>query len=205
MKFNTKEVAVLQPDYLGFIFYEKSKRNFEDAEIPNLPKSIQKVGVFVDAEYAFAKANILAHNLDIIQLHGSESPLYIEELKNELKLAGKENLQWWKVFGIEDSFDFKKLFPYQKHVDAFLFDTKGKEKGGNGYTFDWSVLEDYNLQTPIVLSGGIGLDQIEGLKKILKTDLPITAIDVNSKFETKPGLKVIDDLKELKKLMDVNL
>ncbi|WP_299208408.1 phosphoribosylanthranilate isomerase [uncultured Dokdonia sp.] len=200
MKYNTQEVAALQPDYLGFIFYEGSPRHF-DGEIPLLPKGVKKVGVFVDAEIAFAKANIEKYNLDIIQLHGNESLEYIEALKTVCQAEPVEALrvvssavEIWKVFSIKDSFDFNRLTPYESLVDAFLFDTKGKAKGGNGYTFDWQVLKDYPSQTPFILSGGIGLEEIENIKEILGSDLPILALDVNSKFEDKPGLKNIKTL-----------
>ncbi|WP_261375753.1 phosphoribosylanthranilate isomerase [Dokdonia sp. Hel_I_63] len=197
MKYNTQEVAALQPDYLGFIFYEKSKRDFGDLEIPELPEGIDRVGVFVDADIAFAKAKIIQHNLNVIQLHGSESPEYIKELQGCV-VERSRDLNIWKVFGIKDNFDFEKLKPYEGIVDGFLFDTKGKEKGGNGYTFDWSVLKDYTSQTPIILSGGIGLEEVEKVTKILATDLPIIALDVNSKFEDKPGMKNIEKLKKFK-------
>ncbi|ANH60351.1 phosphoribosylanthranilate isomerase [Dokdonia donghaensis] len=202
MKYNTQEVAALQPDYLGFIFYEKSKRDFGNLAIPELPEGIDRVGVFVDADIAFAKAKITQHNLNVIQLHGSESPEYIKELQACLVECSRD-LKIWKVFGIKDSFDFEQLTPYEGLVDAFLFDTKGKEKGGNGYTFDWSVLKNYTSQTPIVLSGGIGLEEVEKVKEILATDLPIIALDVNSKFEDKPGLKNIEKLTEFKKVLQL--
>ncbi|MFT5890906.1 MAG: phosphoribosylanthranilate isomerase, partial [Dokdonia sp.] len=95
-----------------------------------------------------------------------------------------------------DTFDFERLTPYESLVDAFLFDTKGKAKGGNGYTFDWSVLRNYPSQTPFILSGGIGLEEIEKIKEILDSDLPILALDVNSKFEDKPGLKNVATLRK---------
>lgn len=196
MKYNTQEVAALQPDYLGFIFYAGSKRDFH-GDIPMLPNNIQKVGVFVDAEIAFAKAKIEQYNLDILQLHGSESPAFIQELK---KLT---DVKIWKVFAIKDAFDFDRLTPYEKLVDAFLFDTKGAQKGGNGYTFDWSVLKDYSSKTPFVLSGGIGLEEIDKVKEILETDLPILALDVNSKFEVKPGLKDTEQLKAFLKELNI--
>lgn len=199
MKYNTQEVAALQPDYLGFIFYDKSKRDFEGLEIPTLPETIQKVGVFVDASLAFAKANIEKYQLDILQLHGNESPEYIEQLRHtELVSVSHKQLQIWKVFSIKDAFDFNELKPYEGIVDAFLFDTKGKEKGGNGNTFNWSVLQDYPSQTPFVLSGGIGLNELEQLKEIQATNLPIMAIDVNSKFEVAPGRKNIKDLEQFR-------
>lgn len=187
MKYNTQEVAALLPDYLGFIFYEKSPRNF-DGDIPTLPEDVKKVGVFVDADIAFAKANIEKYNLDVIQLHGSESPEYIKDIKEVISSA----VEIWKVFGIKDSFDFDRLTPYEGLVDAFLFDTKGKAKGGNGYTFDWSALKEYPSKTPFILSGGIGLEETENIKEILGTHLPILALDVNSKFEDEPGKKNVE-------------
>lgn len=196
MKYNTQEVAALQPDYLGFIFFDGSPRNFQ-GDIPHLPNNIQKVGVFVDAEIAFAKAKIEQYNLDILQLHGSESPADIKELR---KLT---DVKIWKVFAIKDAFDFEQLNPYEKLVDAFLFDTKGAQKGGNGYTFDWSILKDYASKTPFVLSGGIGLEEVDKVKEILATDLPILALDVNSKFEVKPGLKDIEQLKRFQKELNI--
>lgn len=201
MKHNTQEVAALQPDYLGFIFYEGSPRDF-DGEIPTLPKGIKKVGVFVDAEIAFAKAHIEKHQLDIVQLHGNESPEYIQTLKTacqaepvEASVPVSNAVEIWNVFSIKDTFDFNRLTPYESLVDAFLFDTKGKAKGGNGYTFDWEVLKNYPSQIPFVLSGGIGLEEIEKVKEILDSDVPILALDVNSKFEDRPGKKNIETLK----------
>lgn len=191
MKYNTQEVAALQPDYLGFIFYEKSPRNF-DSDIPMLPEGIKKVGVFVDADIAFAKANIEKYNLDVIQLHGSESPEYIKSLKEIIS----NSIEIWKVFGIKDTFDFDRLTPYEGLADAFLFDTKGKAKGGNGYTFNWNALKEYSSKTPFILSGGIGLEEIENIKEILGTHLPILALDVNSKFEDEPGRKNVAKLQE---------
>ncbi|MFP2997698.1 phosphoribosylanthranilate isomerase [Spongiivirga sp. MCCC 1A20706] len=200
---NIQEVASLHPDYLGFIFYEKSPRNFEGI-IPKIPQSIKKVGVFVDANIDFIKKKINQYNLDIIQLHGDESVDYIKELKTnclvehsrDLEAGFSQELIIWKVFSIKDEFDFELLKLYDGVVDAFLFDTKGKQKGGNGYTFNWNVLKEYNSKTPIVLSGGIGLDELTELERILKTNLPIQVIDVNSKLEESPGLKSIKKVKE---------
>ncbi len=193
---NMEAVATLQPDYLGFIFYEKSPRNFED-EIPDLPPAIKKTGVFVDASIDFIIEKVKQYSFKAVQLHGNESSGYCQDLKLQLKHHA-EFVEVWKVFSIKDEFDFDTLKPYEGIVDYFLFDTKGKEKGGNGYTFDWSVLRDYPSTTPFILSGGIGLGEIEKIKAILKTDLPIYAIDVNSKFEIKPGLKDIKDLEKFK-------
>jgi len=211
---NIETIAALQPDYLGFIFYEKSPRNF-DQDIPQIPDSIKKVGVFVDEALNKIVLKIAKHNLKAIQLHGDESPEYCKALKEvQLSLPIMENgvevgfkpynFEIWKVFSIKDKFNFDTLLPYEGIIDYFLFDTKGKEKGGNGYTFDWSVLNNYNSNTPFILSGGIGLQEVEKIQAILKTNLPIYAIDVNSKFEIEPGLKNIHDLKEFKNLLSVD-
>ncbi|RXG13072.1 phosphoribosylanthranilate isomerase [Leeuwenhoekiella aestuarii] len=202
MKYNTAEVAQLQPDYLGFIFYEKSPRNYDLSEIPSITLGIKKVGVFVNADLNFVLEKIDQFNFDVIQLHGNESPEYCEELNHKLdkKLIDKEygsRIDIWKVFSIKDTFDFSIVEDYEAVVDKFLFDTKGKEKGGNGYTFDWSVLNDYKAQKPFILSGGIGLEELAAVQELQKTDLPLYAIDVNSKFEDRPGLKNIENLNKL--------
>ncbi len=198
---NMQAVAELQPDYLGFIFYEKSPRKF-DGDILRLPAEIKKTGVFVDVSIDFVIEKVKKYNFKVIQLHGNESPQYCRDLQSELECFSEtentESIEIWKVFSIKDQFNFEILQPYEGIVNYFLFDTKGKEKGGNGYTFDWSVLNNYPSETPFILSGGIGLDEIEKVKEILKTDLPIYAIDVNSKFETAPGLKNIEELKIFK-------
>jgi phosphoribosylanthranilate isomerase len=196
MKYNTAEVAALAPDYLGFIFYEGSKRNYT-GEVPKLPKTIQKVGVFVDAPLDFVLKKIATFQLDVVQLHGDESALYCNDLKKRTATA----IKLWKVFSIRDSFNFELLTPYEPFVQAFLFDTKGKEKGGNGITFNWDVLKNYTSTKPFVLSGGIGLAEISAIKKIQTTNLPLLAVDINSKFETAPGIKNIETLATfLKKL-----
>ena len=103
-----------------------------------------------------------------------------------------------KVFGVKDTFDFDRLKPYEGKVDYFLFDTKGKERGGNGVTFDWKLLEKYNSDTPYFLSGGIGLEEVDSVKEFMKTShaKKCIALDMNSRFETKPGDKSIKQLKK---------
>ena len=196
MKHNITEVAELQPDYLGFIFYEKSPRYFE-GEIPSLSLGIKKVGVFVDEKISKVIDLVKKYSLDVIQLHGNENKEYILDLQGYLTLYYPDVLVW-KVFSVDENFDFNQLSVFENKVDAFLFDTKGKEKGGNGYTFNWEILKNYPSKKPFILSGGIGLEEVDPLREILKTDLPIHAIDVNSKFESEPGLKNIEDLKKFK-------
>ncbi len=193
MKHNIAEVAALQPDYLGFVFYEKSPRYFK-GEIPSLSLGIKKVGVFVDEKISKVIDLVKKYSLDVIQLHGNENKEYILDLQGYLTLYYPDVLVW-KVFSVDDNFDFNQLSVFENKVDAFLFDTKGKEKGGNGFTFNWEILKKYKSKKPFILSGGIGLEKVDSLKKLLKTDLPIHAIDVNSRFETEPGMKDVSALK----------
>ncbi len=187
MKHNIAEVAALQPDYLGFIFYEKSPRYFE-GEIPSLSLGIKKVGVFVDEKISKVIDLCKKYSLDVIQLHGNETKEYILDLQGYLTLLYPDVLMW-KAFSVDEEFDFSEIKIFENKVDAFLFDTKGKEKGGTGKTFDWEILKKYPSKKTFILSGGIGLEEVDSLKKLLKTDLPIHAIDVNSRFETEPGMK----------------
>ncbi len=198
---NIKAVAALKPDYLGFIFYENSPRNFE-GEISKLPSTIKKVGVFVDASIDFIVEKVKQYDFKAIQLHGKEPATYCQNLKS-LLTGHTEPVEVWKVFSIKDEFDFDRLQPYEGIVDYFLFDTKGKEKGGNGYTFDWSVLKGYPSSTPFILSGGIGLDETKAILSFQKRPESkyLHAIDVNSKFESKPGVKKTENLEKFIKLV----
>lgn len=192
---NILEVSTLLPDYLGFIFWEKSSRYF-DLEIPEIPESIKKVGVFVNATLEEILLKIKKYNLNLVQLHGNESPEFCKELK-------KSTIKIIKVFSVNDDFNFSALEPFEAVCDYFLFDTKGKLPGGNGITFNWQILKKYHSRKPFFLSGGIGLDDIKNIKKL---NLPIYAIDVNSKFEIEAGLKNIELLKSFKNnLQTLNL
>jgi phosphoribosylanthranilate isomerase len=193
MKFpeNIKEIASSQPNYLGFIFYEKSPRHFENL-IPTLDKSIKKVGVFVNASLEEIQEKVKQYDLDFVQLHGDESSEFCQLLQqNKFKVI--------KAFSIDNQFNFNTLSNYNNYCDYFLFDTKGTNYGGNGITFDWSVLEKYNLDTPYFLSGGIGIENIEEVKSFLKNDYSknCIAIDCNSKLELSPGLKSTEKTKQL--------
>ncbi|MCK0126029.1 phosphoribosylanthranilate isomerase [Gelidibacter sp. F2691] len=204
---NIAEVATLQPDYLGFIFYEKSSRYF-NGTIPELPESIKKVGVFVNSSEKDILEKVAQHNLDLIQLHGEESPEYCKKLRSSLinRSREKKHIQIIKVFSIKDQFNFDELTPYESVCDYFLFDTKGQLPGGNGYTFNWDVLQDYPSTKPYFLSGGIGLEEIENINKFMQGEASqfCHAIDVNSKFESEPGLKDYQKLKEFKNQITSN-
>lgn len=193
---NIRAVAALKPDYLGFIFFEKSARNFT-GDIPILDASIKKTGVFVDASFEFVKEKIEEFDFQAVQLHGKES--------SEFCLKVKElGVEVFKVFSVKYDFDFMRLNEYEGIVDSFLFDTKGEHPGGNGETFDWKVLKNYTSRTPFILSGGIGLDEVKAVAEILKTGIPIYALDLNSKFEKKPAVKDIEKLKEFLNTINVD-
>ncbi len=188
---NIKQIAALQPDYLGFIFYKRSKRNF-DGDIPAISEKIKKTGVFVNETADFILEKVKKYKLKAVQLHGDESP----DLCKELGENGK--IEIIKVFSIGEKFDFELISIYEDVCDYFLFDTKGKEKGGNGIPFNWRQLENYSSQKPYFLSGGIGLDEVTELNAFFRTKASekCFALDLNSKFEIESGLKDIEKLKK---------
>ena len=182
-KANIKAIAALKPDYMGFIFYENSARCVIE-KIPQIPEGITKVGVFVNARLEVVQKAILEYDLEVVQLHGTESPEYRHDLKTDA-------IEIIKAFSVKDQFDFSELTPYEPHVNYFLFDTKGPNPGGNGFCFDWEVLKYYNSETPYFLSGGIGIKDIEKLKTFRSSKIAekCHAVDVNSKFELQPAYK----------------
>jgi phosphoribosylanthranilate isomerase len=186
---NIEAVAALKPDYVGFIFYPKSPRYVgENFVVPRLPKGIKRVGVFVNEPLDEMVKITLKYSLDYAQLHGIESPEVCQGLK-------KKGIGVIKAFQMEEAFDFSQLEQYVNTVDYFLFDTKTKSYGGSGKTFNWEILKKYRMAKSYFLSGGIGMDNIEALNKI---DLSkVHALDVNSRFELRPGLKDIRALRLL--------
>ncbi|UMB53952.1 phosphoribosylanthranilate isomerase [Lutibacter sp. A64] len=193
---NISELIQLKPDYLGFIFYGKSKRfvtNFPKLEIPS---TIKKVGVFVNETVDNIIEIVEENKLDAVQLHGNESPEYIEELKVLLI----KKVEIFKAFSVDDNFDFSKTEPYQKVCDYLLFDTKGKDYGGNGVKFNWQVLDNYKGNLPYLLSGGISKKDAQALLLFLSKQEAekCIGVDINSGFEIEPALKNINDIKEFK-------
>jgi len=195
---NILEVGALLPDYMGFIFWEKSARYF-NGEIPELIATVKKVGVFVNQSQEEILAKVSKYNLQAVQLHGNESVEFLSELKKELP----KKVQIIKAFSADNDFDFETIKPFEAVSDFFLFDTKGKLPGGNGTTFDWTILKKYNSKKPFFLSGGIGINELKAIEEISKTNLPIYAIDVNSKFEIEPGLKNKNLFSNFKRKFDV--
>ena len=188
---NIEAIAALAPDYLGFIFWAPSSR-YVNQSTPTLTEEIKKIGVFVDATLDYIETIIKEHQLQAVQLHGNETSAYCKQIQ----YLGIEVI---KAFSIQNDFDFSELKAYENSCDFFLFDTKGELPGGNGYCFDWSILKAYPSKKPFFLSGGIGIENVEELQKLLKTNLPIYAIDVNSKFESAPGIKKVNELRQFKK------
>ena len=173
---------------MGFIFWPKSKR-FVSQRPAYLPEHCKRVGVFVDEDIEQVKRIAADYALDIIQLHGTESPDYIRALRS---VCG-DIIATIKAFNIATVADIEATKPYEGIVDYFLFDTKGKSVGGNGEKFDWSVLEAYHGATPFLLSGGIGPDDVKRVEAFHHEKC--IGIDLNSKFEDAPALKNIQKLK----------
>ncbi len=187
---NILEVAACGPDLMGFIFYEKSKRyigeDFDPELLIKLNPSIIKTGVFVNHSVEYIEDKIKKYDLSLLQLHGDESVEQCQALKTKgYKIS--------KVFQVDKNFDFVSTEPYKKHVDYFLFDTKSEGYGGTGKKFDWSILERYDNEVPVFLSGGLDLDSLEEIKNL--GDLNIHALDINSKFEVEAGLKEVKKVK----------
>ncbi|NNK11430.1 MAG: phosphoribosylanthranilate isomerase, partial [Flavobacteriaceae bacterium] len=157
---------------------------------------------FVDASVDEIIEKTQALSLDLIQLHGSESPEFCSRLQEALKAlkrsdkAADAKIKIIKAIGVGDAFPFEDLRLYEAFVDYFLFDTKGPLPGGNGYSFNWELLNSYTLKTPFFLSGGIGLKDLDKLKTFLSSPLASQchAIDVNSAFESRPGKKKSKEL-----------
>ena len=185
---NIRQLKEMNPDYMGFIFYSNSPRYINEIDIKlfaSLP-FIKKTAVFVNADLEEVKSIIKMYGFDAVQLHGNESVEYCNALHTK-------ELEVIKAFGIDDSFDWKSLVPYQNVVDYFLFDTFTETHGGSGESFNWVVLKDYSLSKPFFLSGGIGPENIESALQI--KDERLYGLDLNSKFEIAPGLKDIELLK----------
>ncbi len=181
---NLAAVAGLNPDLLGFIFYEKSKRymraDLDPELVRSLPPGVGKVGVFVDAELSELVATACQYQLDYVQLHGHETADYCHQ-------ANAQGLHLIKAFAVDETFDFSQLAAYSSACDYFLFDTKGELPGGNGTAFDWSVLASYTGPTPFLLSGGLGPKNLAALLGFQHPQL--AGFDFNSHLETAPGLK----------------
>jgi phosphoribosylanthranilate isomerase len=191
---NITAIAVLKPDYMGFICYNRSPRFVSDMDVEilnNMPGGVEKTGVFVNEGKERITQVIGQYSFDAIQLHGNESPEFCENFKSKVTVI--------KAFGVDDSFDFAQLDAYKNSVDFFMFDTKTEKHGGSGQAFNWRILDRYTLNVPFFLSGGLSLENLPTIKQI--THPAFYAVDLNSRFEIEPGLKDINRLKQAFELL----
>lgn len=186
---NIADVASLAPMLMGFIFHEYSPRNatgLSPETIKSLPPFIRPVAVTVNKKHAEIKELCDLYGFKIVQLHGEESPEECRQLKDE-------GLIVFKAIGLKDeSIDWNTLAPYENNVDMFIFDYKCDTHGGSGNKFSWQILDNYSLNTPYLLSGGIGPDDIDAIIEAMRPGM--AGIDINSKFETSPGYKNLSKL-----------
>lgn len=194
MKFpkNIQEIAALQPDFMGYIFYPKSKRyvgtDFSPKSIQKVPNSIKKVAVFVNEEVDRILEIQHQFSFDFVQLHGNESVAECEVLK-------ENNINIIKAFSVDSTFDFEAIEKYQSVCDFFLFDTKTPDYGGSGKSFDWELLEKYRLSKSFFLSGGLS---IHNIGKIKYTKHPmLVGLDFNSQLEDSNTRKIKEEVSEL--------
>lgn len=190
---NMRKVVALEPDFFGLIFYPKSPRFVSIEQAEKLPEfeNIRRVGVFVDESLEKIAEIAERARLSFVQLHGSEKPEFCESLK-------KQNLQIVKVFKVDESFDGKRLKEYEEICDYFLFDTKTSQHGGSGHAFDWQILRRFSINKPFFLGGGIG---VENAAKSIEAcrNLPLFALDINSRAEIAPGVKSPEIIAEIVK------
>lgn len=212
---NIREVSQLGVDMIGFIFYPKSPRfvqmisskagiipdySEERIELAMARKTAEtqkqpaRVGVFVDDMPQNIVTRVYNYRLDYIQLYGNEPRETIENLRATIDPDIKPNIRIIKAISVSSAEDIQKYKEYAGAVDLFLFDTKCKTVGGSGEQFDWQVLEQYDGETPFLLSGGIGPDDAERVKSFHHPQC--IGIDLNSKFEIEPALKDVEKLKD---------
>ena len=212
---NIRQVAELDIDMMGFIFWQKSSRYMrmisskvgtmpdysseryhqlsDGKAIVNAGNNPKRVGVFVDDMPQNIVTRIYNYNLDYVQLHGNESVVMIDNLVKTVDPDIHKNIKIIKALNITTPEDIDKYKEYEGHVDMFLFDTKCDTVGGSGKHFDWSLLERYDGNTPFLLSGGIGPDDVERVKNFHHPKC--VGIDINSRFETEPAMKDVDLLR----------
>lgn len=192
-KSNISDVAALNPDYMGFIFYAPSPRYVGEDFTVEFSPTTKRVGVFVNETTEAMVKKVHALKLDYLQLHGQETVKQCEDLKTQ-------GIKIIKVFSVDDEFDFSKTTPYKPVVDFFLFDTKGKYYGGNAVAFNWNILKQYDQQVPFFLSGGIAPANAEEIKKMGAMNMH--AVDLNSGVELAPALKDVNKIIEIKKILN---
>ena len=185
---NISDLNKLPIDFMGMIFYGKSPRYIDNLnpEEVRIKGGKEWVGVFVNANETHIMQMVNKYKLDLVQLHGNESPEFCKKLNETMPVI--------KAFSIADASDFEQTKAYEGLWGYFLFDTKTPQYGGSGQKFDWQILEEYIGNVPFLLSGGISVEDAEAIKKIKHPRFE--GIDLNSRFEIKPGLKDINLLQQ---------
>lgn len=207
---NIRDISALGVDMIGLIFYPPSPRYVQQFSsgagiipdyAPDMGKTPLRVGVFVDDMPQNIVTRVYNYKLDYIQLHGNEPRETLENLRATIDPDIKPKIKIIKAISVSSAEDIKKYKEYVGVADLFLFDTKCKTVGGSGEQFDWQVLEQYDGETPFLLSGGIGPDDAERVKSFHHPQC--IGIDLNSKFEIEPALKDVEKLKDfLEKLRE---
>ena len=190
---NIEDVAAFEPDFMGFIWAPKSPRYVgEDFKIPSLPKNTKAVGVFVDASLEKIADLAKRAGFEWVQLHGQESANDILKLKSL-------GLKVINAISVSNESD---LMDCVGEPDLFLLDTKkGEQVGGTGIAFDWSMLKSYKQSIPFILAGGLGEENVaEAIS--LSAQFPIYVLDFNSKLESMPGMKDIQKVKNISKIIE---
>lgn len=182
---NIRQAETLGIDWMGFIFWPRSPRNVMQKPA-YLPTKTKRVGVFVGPSAELVKQKAEEYGLDFVQLHGKETPEECRTISQTLQHANL-NCRLIKAFSIATTDDLQNTTLYENVVDYFLFDTKCKSVGGSGEQFDWNILDNYSGETPFLLSGGIGPDSANDIKEF--SHKRCIGIDLNSRFETEPGVK----------------
>ena len=183
---NINQLMKLDLDFMGIIFYRKSSRFFNSATLPKTEKKY--IAVFVNESLDVIKEKINKNKFEYVQLHGNEDEKFCKEISSLCNII--------KAFRIDDRFDLNEIEKYSKYCKYFLFDTFTESYGGSGKKFNWDLLLNYDHKKDFILSGGINLELISSIKK-LKNQLPnLIGVDLNSKFEIKPGLKDINRVKK---------
>ena len=192
---NIQAVAKTGIQWAGFIFYTPSPRCLlrDPAEAERVRQLItadafrpKRVGVFVNASQEEIMEVAQQYRLDYLQLHGHESPDFCYALQ-------KRGYALIKAFSIATAEDLAHTADYAGRVDYFLFDTKCAGYGGSGQRFDWSLLQDYQGETPFLLSGGIRPEMAADLQRFHHPRW--AGIDLNSGFESAPGVKQAETLR----------
>jgi phosphoribosylanthranilate isomerase len=180
-------------DMIGLNFYPGSKRFISQfvTGINTLSKA-KKVGVFVNQALDHILTKVDQYSLSMVQLHGNESPEFCNQLAKQIPII--------KAFGINDNFSFRDTKPYLTSAEYLLFDTRSASHGGSGKKFNWQKLIEYNYDTPFLLSGGIGLEDIPAITKLEHPSL--AGIDVNSGFEINPGNKDLEKINTMLELIE---